>query len=579
MKRSSLFLVAILFLFVVSCANNAHKLHHLFEDYHSYRISTDPFLAASSGDRSANSKLPDASIDALSDNRDSLMGFLQRLERIPYSSLNQQDKVSYRLFHRLLSDRIEAFDLGEYLLPLNGWWDYHATFAEQPNRMPFETVADYENYLNRLTAFQIWNDQHLDRLRQGIDRGWVRPKIVLENYIPTVEALITEPAESRFMNPFNTFPASFSEADKREFRTRGLQIVTDIVMPEYQRLADFLRNDYFDAAPTEPGISNVPGGDAYYAYLVRHFTTLDITPDEIHQIGLQEVARIRAEMLEVIDEIGFEGSFDEFVHFLRTDPQFYAETADELMRYTAWVMKRMDGELPRFFGRLPRIPYGLREIPDYMAPRMTTAFYSGAPRDGSRAGFYYVNTYNLPSRPLYEVEALSFHEAVPGHHLQLSLQQELEGLPEFRQTGGFTVFVEGWALYSEWLALEMGFYEDPYSNFGRLSYEMWRALRLVVDTGIHAKGWSRQQAIDYMAENSALTLLNIRNEVDRYIFWPGQALAYKTGEIKIRELRRLAEEQLGDKFDIRAFHDAVLENGSITLEVLEEHILNWIKNH
>lgn len=575
-KRNVVFVSLFLLFFVSNCTNSAQTLHQLFEEYQHYRTSSDPFLASSSGDRSANKKLPNASVEALSASRDTHFAFLQRLERIPYSSLNHQDKVNYRLFQRMISDRIEAFELGEYTLPLNGWWDYHATFAEQPNRMPFQTVEDYENYIERMLAFEVWNEQYLDRLTKGIDRGWVRPKVVLENYIPTVEALITEPNESRFMQPFDSFPESFSEADKRMLRTRGLEVISEIVMPEYIRLAQFLRNEYLEAAPIEPGISNIPGGDAYYAYLVRHFTTLDITPDEIHEIGLGEVARIRAEMLQLIDEIGFEGSFDDFVHFLRTDPQFYAETADELMRYTAWVMKRMDGELPRFFGKLPRMPYGLREIPDYMAPRMTTAFYSAPPRDGSRAGFYYINTYNLPSRPLYEVEALSFHEAVPGHHLQLALQQELEGLPEFRLSGGFTVFVEGWALYSEWLALEMGFYQDPYSNFGRLSYEMWRALRLVVDTGIHAKGWSRQQAIDYMAENSALTLLNIRNEVDRYIFWPGQALAYKTGEIKIRELRSLAEEKLGDRFDIRAFHDAVLENGSITLEVLEEHILNWI---
>ena len=282
-------------------------------------------------------------------------------------------------------------------------------------------------------------------------------------------------------------------------------------------------------------------------------------------------------MDEAIAATDFEGTFEEFVHFLRTDPRFYAKTEEELLQYTSLILKRMDGELPRLFKLLPRNPYGIREIPDHIAPRMTTAYYSGGAADGTRAGYYYVNTYDLASRPFYEVEALSFHEAVPGHHLQLTLQQELGELPKFRQQSGFTVFVEGWALYSERLGLELGFYQDPYSNFGRLTYEMWRALRLVVDTGMHYKGWSRQEAIDFMAANSALTILNITNEVDRYIFWPGQSLAYKTGEIKIRQLREIAEDKLGDKFDVREFHDVVLKNGSITLEVLEEEVNFWIE--
>ena len=416
------------------------------------------------------------------------------------------------------------------------------------------------------------------RMQMGIDRGWVRPRVVLDNYVGTVSALIAEPSESRFMNPFESFPSSVSEPERERLTEKALEVVTNYVIPEYEKLYAFLTDEYLPAAPEEIGISAVDGGLVYYEHLVRSFTTLDTSPREVHQTGLDEVARIRAEMQMVIDETGFEGSFDEFVEYLRTDPKFYAEDAESLLQYTALILKRMDGELPRFFGRLPRMPYGLREVPDYLAPRMTTAYYNSPAQDGTRAGFYFVNTYDLPSRPLYEVEALSFHEAVPGHHLQLALQQELEGLPAFRQNSSFTVFVEGWALYSEWLALEMGFYQDPYSNFGRLTYEMWRALRLVVDTGIHAKGWTRQQAIDYMAANSALTLLNIRNEVDRYIFWPGQALAYKIGELKIKELRRRAEEKLGDDFDIRAFHDAVLENGSITLEVLEEHIERWMEN-
>ena len=561
-----------------STADNTSELHQIFEDFWEYRLETEPFLATSHGIRSANSKLPDVSLEALTARNEQMLAFKNRLSQIDQSNLSQQDFVSYRLLDRTLSNSIEAFELGEYVLPLNGWWDYHATIAELPTNMPFNNTEDYENYLSRLQAFPQMNTSYLERLSMGVERGWVRPKVVLDNYIPTVENLITEVEESRFFEPFKSFPQSVTIAERERLQEKALQIITDSIIPEYEILATYLKNDYYNAAPEITGVSEWQGGLEYYEYLVRNFTTTDTTPQEIHQIGLNEVERIRGEMQQVILETGFTRDFDEFVHFLRTDSRFYAQTKDELLKYTSLILKKMDGELPKYFGRLPRMPYGIREIPDYLAPRMTTASYSSPAQDGTRAGFYNINTYDLPSRPLYEVEALSYHEAVPGHHLQLALQQELEGIPTFRQNSSFTVFVEGWALYSEWLALEMGFYEDPYNNFGRLSYEMWRALRLVVDTGLHAKGWTRQQAIDFMAENSALTLLNIRNEVDRYIFWPGQALAYKTGELKIRELRSIAEQELGDTFDIRSFHDAVLENGSVTLEVLEEHILNWIEN-
>ncbi len=573
------FFLLILFVFSTDSQpdTNARYLHQLFDDYWEFRLSEDPYLASGYGITEANAKLPDAGMEALERRYEQHITFLQRLEAINPEELDQQDLISYMLLVRNLRNALEAHELREYLLPLNGWWDYHATFAEQPNRMPFRTSDDYENYLQRLRAFPDMNRQYLDRLREGIETGRVRPAVVLKNYIPTVEALITDAEESRFAEPFRSFPSGISSERQHEIKQEGLKIINERVMPAYRELARFLNDEYLPAAPESVGISETEGGADYYDYLVRYYTTLDTTPAEIHQTGLSEVARIRAEMLEVIQETGFEGDFDAFVDYLRTDESFYAESPEELMQITALVLKRADGKLPGFFGRLPRMPYGLREVPDYLAPRMTTAYYNRPAQDGTRAGFYYVNTYDLPSRPLYEVEALSLHEAVPGHHLQLALQQELDDLPEFRKNSSFTVFVEGWALYSEWLGLEMGFYQDPYSNFGRLTYEMWRALRLVVDTGMHAKGWSREQAIEYMASNSALTLLNIRNEVDRYIFWPGQALAYKTGEIRIRELRKEAEEALGDAFDIREFHDRILENGSITLEILETYIREWIE--
>lgn len=566
-------------------STESDSLHQLFDEYDRFNRNPDQFFTPSPTDSSSvdeddrGAPFQDVSFSALERNTDQLRRFHDQLLTINPDFLEGQDLISYRLFRRLLHDRIEAFELSDHLVPLDGWWDFHASFAETPNRTNFRSIQDYERYIERMSAYGDHTDQYITRLRDAIQKGWVRPRVILDNYIPTIEALITDPSTSRFMEPFTRFPNSVTQEDRMRLHQSGLTAVTDVVIPAYTRFSDFMRNEYYPAAPEAIAISDVPGGRAYYEHLVRYYTSLDITPDEVHQIGLSEVARIRREMDEVIATTNFEGSFDEFTHYLRTDPKFYAQSKEELLQYTALILKRMDGELPRLFKRLPRAPYGLREVPDYMAPRMTTAYYNSPAADGTRAGFYFVNTYDLPSRPLYEVEALSFHEAVPGHHLQLALQQELGDLPRFRQQGGYTVFVEGWALYSERLGLELGFYTDPYSNFGRLSYEMWRALRLVVDTGMHYKGWSRQEAIDFMAANSALTLLNISNEVDRYIFWPGQALAYKTGEIKIRQLRELAEKELGPKFDIREFHDVILRNGSITLEVLEEEVQNWLRNH
>ncbi|MCH8568485.1 MAG: DUF885 domain-containing protein [Balneolales bacterium] len=561
----------------ISQKSDSEKLHSLFDDYWEFRLNADPYLAASYGETAANALLPDASLAALEQRNEELSRFLSRLRSLPTANLDSQDGISYRLLEHILSEQLREFELGYHFMPLNGWWDYHAVFAEQPVRMPFRNAADYENFISRLESFPELNRQYLERLRMAVEREMVRPAVVLEPYIATITALIEDAEDSRFFEPFLSFPTAVSQADKERLRLRGLEAVRDSVLPAYRELAEFMKNEYLPAAPSEIGLSNIPGGLPLYEYLVGHYTTMDVSPAEVHLAGLAEIARIREEMDDVIRDTGFRGDFAEFVEFLRTDNQFYAESPEELLRITALYLKQMDGKLPEFFGRLPRMPYGLREVPDYLAPRMTTAYYNRPASDGTRAGFYYVNTYNLPSRPLYEVEALSFHEAVPGHHLQLALQQELEGLPDFRRNSSFTVFVEGWALYAEWLALEMGFYTDPYSNFGRLTYEMWRALRLVVDTGIHAKGWTRDEAISYMAENSALSLLNIRNEVDRYIFWPGQALGYKTGEMKIKELREQAENELGSNFDIRHFHDLVLENGSITLEILEEEVLRWIQ--
>ena len=566
----------ILFL-LTSCISSEDRLQNVFDDHWEHRLQTNPLFATNQGDHRFNDRLPESDLYALERRNRQNREFLYRLESIERDDLSEESQLNHDIFKIQIENAIRSYELNDHLLPLNGWWDYHAVFADLANRVPLNTTEDYENYLSRLSAFPGYNSGYIERMRAGLELGFVRPKAVFEDYLASVEAHIVDDAEeSNLFEPFKEFPEGVSEEDRDRLRSEALDVLADMVVPEFERLRDFLRDEYIPGAADEIGITSVPAGEEYYQYLVQMYTTMEITPEEIHRTGLDEVARIRAEMMEIVEEAGFGDDFDGFVEFLRTDPQFYAETPEELMKETAYVLKLMDGKLPELFKTLPRLPYGIMPVPDYLAPRTATAYYSRGAADGTRAGFYAVNTYDLSSRPLYEVTALSLHEAVPGHHLQIALQQELEDLPRFRTVAGFTAYSEGWALYSERLGLEVGMYDDPYQNFGRLSYEMWRALRLVVDTGMHAMGWSREEAIDYMASNSALSLHNIRSEVNRYIFWPGQALAYKMGEIKIRELREMAEMELGDDFDLREFHDVVLLSGAVPLSVLENNVESWI---
>ena len=572
----------LLLLFIISPVDTLQtdqQLLQLFEDHWEYTLQSNPLTATSEGDPRFDDLLPATGLNALEERYHQNLRFLALLEEIDRGELGMEHRVNYDIFKLQLENSINSYESNHHLLPLNGWWDYHSTFADLGNRVSLRNSEDYENYLSRLEDFPEYNAGYIERMRKGMELGIVRPKIVFENYLASVEAHIHEDVtESRLFEPFENFPATVDNEDRERLRAHAEEILKTVVIPEYEKLQRFLVDEYIPASSESIGITEVSGGEEYYQFLVEMNTTMDITPDEIHQIGLEEVQRIRSEMMEIVEESGFGDDFDSFVEFLRTDAQFYAESAEELMKETAYVLKKMDGKLPELFKTLPRLPYGIMEVPGYLAPRTATAYYSRGTADGTRAGFYAVNTYDLPSRPLYEVVALSLHEAVPGHHLQIALQQELEDMPKFRSASGFTAYVEGWALYSERLGLEVGMYDDSYDNFGRLSYEMWRALRLVVDTGIHSKGWSRDEAIDYMASNSALSLHNIRSEVDRYIFWPGQALAYKMGEIKIRELRSMAEEALGDDFDVREFHDVVLLSGSVPLSVLEENVMEYINN-
>ncbi|MBI4731015.1 MAG: DUF885 domain-containing protein [Chloroflexi bacterium] len=558
--------------------NKPNPFHQFLADDWETRMQADPLFATYTGDNRFNDRLPDISEAYYENYLSALRGLETRLGQFERASLPPADQLNFDIYSRLLANEIGLLGFNAYRMPISKAGGFHTYFPELYLQMPMASEQDYENYISRLAAFKQYAEGHIEVMRTGIREGQIPPRVTIEGVADSIRPqIVDDPARSLFYKPFEQVPGLVSGLAAGRLKEAGLAAIRESVLPGYTALLRFVLDEYMPAARTSISAADLPDGRDYYRLCIRHFTSLDLTPEEVHQTGLDEVQRIQAEMQAVIHQVGFEGDFKAFVEFLRTDPRFYAATPEALLEKTALVLKRMDGELPGLFKTLPRLSYGIRPIPDYAAPGSTTAYYQPGAGDGSRAGYYYVNTYDLKSRPFYEIEALSLHEAVPGHHLQIALQQELD-LPNFRRFNGFTSFVEGWALYSERLGLETGFYTDPYSNFGRLSYEMWRACRLVVDTGIHALGWTRKQAIDFMAGHTSLTLLNITNEVDRYIAWPGQALAYKIGEIKIRQLRTQAEKELGAQFNLREFHDVLLTSGAVPLDVLEATVKTWVES-
>lgn len=556
------------------------QLTQLFAEHWQAWMQYDPLFATMCGDHRFDDRLPTVSEAAISAWRAQLQSFRQRQDSIPLASLSPSEQLNYQVFARLVDVEIDELGYAYYRLPISRTAGFHMYLPDLAMQMPFNTLQDYQNYLSRLQGLKTYFGENIELMRLGLKTGYLPPLVTLvgieDGILPHI---VEDPDQSVFFAPFKEFPAGIGTAQRDSLSAAAREAIRSSVVPAYRQLLKFIQDVYRPAA--RPGIAarDVPDGDEFYRSRIRYFTSLDLTPEQVHATGHSEVTRIRAEMQAVIHKTGFQGDFQAFIEFLRSDPRFYATTADELLRVTALVLKRIDGELPRLFKTLPRLPYGIQTIPDFSAPGNTTAYYMPGAGDGTRAGYYYVNTYDLKSRPFYEIEALSLHEAVPGHHLQIALQMELTDLPNFRRFSGFTSFVEGWALYSERLGLEMGFYHDPYSDFGRLAYEMWRACRLVVDTGMHALGWTRQQAIDFMLANTSSTELNIINEVDRYIAWPGQALAYKIGELKIRELRASAEQRLGECFNLREFHDVVLLEGAVPLDVLETRVNEWVSAH
>lgn len=543
-----------------------------------YNLMQFPRVAAHRGDPDAAGKLMDNSPAALEARYKARKAFYQQLEAIEPESLSEENQINRDMIMYALRNQLSNFKFQMYLTPLTNETGPQNAIARSVTNQRIQNVTDANNYISQLNHIPETLQQQTDYMRQGIALGITQPAVVLHGMPNSIQAYIkTDPTESLFYAPVAAARERLSEADFRRIDIEAQTAISTQVNVAYTDFYDFMVNEYIPNARTDIAAVNLPNGEAFYANRVKHYTTLDLSPEEIHNIGLAEVRRIRAEMQQVIDDLEFEGSFADFIDFLRSDPQFYATSAEELLKEAAYIAKRADAVLPRFFKHLPRTPYGVIAVPAEIAPTYTTGRYSSASNE-YEAGYYWVNTYALDRRPLYELEALTLHEAVPGHHLQIALAQEMEGVPDYRRSTYISAFGEGWGLYAEYLGLEAGFYQDPYSNFGRLTYEMWRAARLVVDTGMHTMGWTRDQAVEFMASNTALSMHNVNTEIDRYISWPAQALAYKLGEILIRELRADAEEALGEHFDIREFHYQVLRNGSIPLATLEAQVRAYIES-
>ena len=575
-KLRSLGSILLILVGSTALAGPAEDFAALLDEAWEWQLRENPVWTSRLGDRRYNDQWSDLSLAAIQRRVEDQRGFLRRLRAIDSSQLPEADRLNHDLFRRQLENAIDGHGFKNYLMPMSQRGGVQS-LESTAETLRLANVQDYEDWLTRMTRIENVIEQTRDLLEEGRRTGYMPPKILMER-IPNQIAsqLVEDPEISPFFAAFESMPDTISAADQERIRQLAKDVIDDSIVPAYRGFNTYFNETYLPASRDSIGASSLPDGEAFYEYRTRYFTTTQMTPDEIHRLGLNEVKRIRDEMQLVIDELEFAGSFDEFLNFLRTDPRFYYDTPEELFEGYLAVSKRIDPELVRLFGKLPRMPYGLRPIPDNIAPDTTTAYYNRPAADGSRPGYYYVNLYRPEVRPKYEMEVLSIHEAVPGHHLQIALQMELEAIPNFRKYSGFTAFTEGWGLYSESLGYEMGFYKDPYSRFGALTYDMWRAVRLVVDTGMHYKGWTRQQAIDFFKDNAAKTEADIVNEIDRYISWPGQALAYKIGQLKMLELRARAEQALGDQFDIRAFHDALLGGGAVPMEVLETRMNRWL---
>ena len=556
-------------------ARTNSRLADVIAAYEAYARRVSPLTSAREGDREALRRLPDASREAELAERAELVALRARAERVPTRGLNEEDALNRSYLMRVIDQQIAGIDLDFGRAPIDNGDGFFTLGDGLAYNTPIRSADDAEAWIARLEALPQWYRQNIVNARRGVETGYTQPRIVVERAIATARAQVDR-LETTLLIPFETLPATIPAAEQEALRARARAVVRERILPEHRAALAFMENEYLPAARPGIGLRSVPNGEALYRYLVASYTTTAMTPEEIHELGNREVARIRARMEEEIRASGFQGDFAAFQRFLRTDPQFYATSPADLMARASEVAKRADGQLPRLFATLPRLPYGLREIPAETAEGSTTAYYTRGSEALGQSGTYWVNTTRLDQRPLYELPALTVHEAMPGHHLQIARAQELGELPYFRRNSFVTAFSEGWGLYAESLGEEMGMYRTPYERFGRLSYEMWRACRLVADTGIHWMGWDIEQARRCFAENTALSPHNIQTELERYIATPGQALAYKIGELKLQQLRREASEALGQRFDVRAYHDVVLGAGALPLDVLEARVRRWI---
>ena len=559
---------------VVEIDENIKFISYLDNDWQK-NLDENPLFASYVGDKRSNDKINSNSINQFNEERQSEIDSLNQLYEIDQSKLNEENKLNFKLKEFGLKSNIGLTDFPIYYLRLNQRGGIQS-FYETGNRLVYNSKDDYVDWLSRLKQFPANIINSLEINKEGLSKGITQPKLITEGVVTQIDAILNSDIEDNpYLKVFLEADESIINIDEKEqLIEEAKNLIISEINPAYEELNSFLKNEYLSKSRDSIGIGDVPGGKEHYEYLAKYFTTTNLTPDEIHQIGLDEIERIRKEMNEIIKQVNWDGDFNSFLNYLRTSPRFYYDNSEDLFNAYLIMSKTIDPLLTKIFKVFPRAPYGVIPIPDESAPFTTTAYYN-SPSPG-RPGYFYANLYKPESRPKYEIPVLTVHEAVPGHHFQISIAQELENVPSFRKYQGITAFVEGWGLYSEELGEFMGIYDDPYDKFGQLTYDMWRAIRLVVDTGMHYKGWSRDEAVNLFIENSAKSILDINNEVDRYIAWPGQALAYKIGQLKILELRNKAERLLGEKYDIKDFHHEVLKRGSLPLDLLEYYIDEWI---
>ena len=570
-------LIALLVLFT-GCSSESpqNQFESLLGSEWSKVVNDNPVYASSMGDLSRNTEWSDTSVENIYSDHQHQLDVLNRLDNLDISNFSEENKVNYKLFKQEYRNSTESHAYKTFLIPFShrgGIQLQHETISI----VPLRNKQHYLDWIERISKIDVLVDAAIEKAKLGISEEIVPPRFLMQKVFKQIKLqAFVEPKDSPFYRAFLEIDSSIERVDIDEIQQEAINVIKLKVIPAYVKLHRFFKDEYLPACRTSIGIKEINNGKEYYEFLARKFTTTNLSPKEIHEIGLSEVARIRDEMDTIINDVKWEGTFKSFLDDLRTNPKFYYETSEELFESYLATSKRIDPELVKLFKVLPSMPYGLKPIPMESAPDTTTAYYQRPAADGSRAGYYYVNLYRPEVRPKYEIEVLSVHEAMPGHHLQIALAMELD-LPNFRKYGGITAFVEGWGLYSERLGYDLGLYKDPYSKFGQLTYDMWRAIRLVVDTGMHYFDWTRQDAINYFLENSAKTKQDVMNEVDRYINWPGQALAYKIGQLKILELRAKAESEFGEDFDIKDFHHEVLKRGALPLDILEEYINQWIE--